>query len=137
MTSPTVGDVKPGVIHDDGANTWMEVTTKPNSDGETFNKKLGYDETLAFINNKLGTSLRELRENKAPSHIKLQYSDITDAAEAGRKAAEKTRSGISNPNGEDKFDDSTEAKINAVLKANKGATRQEVIKALRAAKKIK
>lgn len=89
----SIGDVKPGQIFDEGDKTYMEVTTKPDSDGNYEKKKLGYEETAQFVHNKLGTTINELREGKAPGHIDLKYKDVTKSAEAGHKAAEATRSG--------------------------------------------
>ena len=87
----SIGDVKPGIIHDDGANTYMEVTTKPDSDGYSENKRLGFQETADFIRLKLGTTLGELRKGQSPAHIDTKIKDVSSSVDAGKKAAEKSR----------------------------------------------
>lgn len=88
----SIGDVRPGIIHDDGAKTYMEVTTKPNSDGEYEKKILGPEETREFVRLKLGTTLDALRSGKQPKHIDNKVLGMS-SAEAGHQAAEKTRAG--------------------------------------------
>lgn len=95
----SIGDVRPGLIHDDGENTYMEVTTKPDSEGNFEKKKLGYEETLGFIHNKLRTNLRDLREGKSAPHIDLLNKDSRSSVKAGHEAAERVRGGSYNIKG--------------------------------------
>jgi hypothetical protein len=93
----SIGDVKPGIIHDDGENTYMEVMTKPTSDEPAKPMRLGYQETQDFVRLKLGTTLNELRKGQAPAHINNEVKDVSKSVEKGHQAAETARAGKTTP----------------------------------------